>query len=168
MGKPETQSINQTPLESEMPHSPISRILFISCGIWLIGLGLYFMLLRPPLLPEDWRFMGANPTEVQATIPGLALWLRHVFRVLGGFIMGTGLLTLLVAMKGFSNFNKWTWVVLALTGIFSVGTMSLINFQLHSDFKWLLLLPSLLWVLGLLLPIFPRKNRGTIGKKQGS
>lgn len=29
------------------------------------------------------------------------------------------------------------------------GTMSLTNFQLESDFKWLLLVPSLLWTLGL-------------------
>ncbi len=145
-------------MESVIRHSPVSGFLFIACGIWLIGLGLYFMLLRPPLLPEDWRFMGANPADVQSTLPGLALWLRHVFRVLGGFITGTGLLTLLVAMKGTSIRWKWTWIVLAVTGAFSVGTMSLINFQLDSDFKWLLLLPSLLWAIGLLLPIFGKTN----------
>ena len=26
--------------------------LFLICGIWLTGLGLYFMLIRPALLPE--------------------------------------------------------------------------------------------------------------------
>ena len=30
-------------------------------------------------------------------------------------------------------------------------TMSLTNFQLNSDFKWLLLIPPLLWVIGLVV-----------------
>ena len=44
--------------------------VFIACGIWLIGLGLYFMLLRPPLLPEDLRYMGTSAGEIQSPMPG--------------------------------------------------------------------------------------------------
>jgi hypothetical protein len=45
--------------------------------------------------------------------------------------------------------KKLTLTVLALAGVFTVGTMSLTNFQLSSDFKWPLLIPSLLWLVGL-------------------
>ena len=62
---------------------PVSTWMLAGCGIWLIALGLYFIVLRPPLLPEDPRFMGAT------------------------------------------------------------------NFALHSDFRWVLLLPTLVWLAGL-------------------
>ena len=42
-------------------------------------------------------------------------------------------------------------VLAALAGVSTVGTMSVTNFQLDSDFKWLLLLPALLWAVGLVL-----------------
>jgi hypothetical protein len=34
--------------------------LIATCGVWLIGLGLYFIFLRPPLLPEDPRYIGLD------------------------------------------------------------------------------------------------------------
>jgi hypothetical protein len=54
--------------------------------------------------------------------------------------------------------EKWTWIVLAVAGLFTVGTMSLTNFQLNTDFKWLLLIPSLLWVIGLVFPTIISRN----------
>jgi len=45
--------------------------ILIACGIWLIGLGLYFMFLRPALLPEDLRYMETSPRGIQSAIPGL-------------------------------------------------------------------------------------------------
>ena len=36
--------------------------------------------------------------------------------------------------------------------------MGLTNFQLNSDFKWLLLIPSLLWIIGLVIPTAAGKN----------
>ena len=150
-GEARRMLLNTPPLKSASYHSIISRFLFLICSTWLIGLGLYFMFLRPPLLPEDWRYMGINAADVQSSLPMLKPWLRRVFTVLGGFITSTGLLTLLMTIKAGAIQEKWTWIFLALTGFFSVGTMSLINYQLDSDFKWLLLLPSLLWSIGLLL-----------------
>jgi len=123
--------------------------IFIACGIWLIGLGLYFMFLRPALLPEDLRYMGISPGEIQSAMPGLEGWLHRVFTVMGGFMTGAGVLTILAAMKASAAREKWIWMALALAGLFTVGTMSLTNFQLNSNFKWLLLIPSLLWVVGL-------------------
>jgi len=40
-------------------------------GLILMGLGLYFIFIRPPLLPEDLRFMGTSLGEIQSVIPGL-------------------------------------------------------------------------------------------------
>ena len=66
---------------------------FIACGIWLIGLGTYFMFLRPPLLPEDLRYIGTTAGELQSAMPELESWTHRVFRVMGGFMSGTGVLT---------------------------------------------------------------------------
>lgn len=54
----------------------------------MVGLGVYFVALRPPLLPEDARYIGATLPEIQAAVPGLERWLRHVFTVMGGFMVG--------------------------------------------------------------------------------
>jgi predicted membrane channel-forming protein YqfA (hemolysin III family) len=124
--------------------------IFIACGIWLIGLGLYFMFLRPALLPEDLRYMGTNPGEIQSAMRGLEGWVRRVFTVMGGFMAAAGVLTILVARSVSALREKWTWLVLALVGLCTVGIMSFTNFQLNSDFKWLLLIPSLLWIMGLM------------------
>jgi hypothetical protein len=138
-------------MEMRKTRQSVSMIIFIACGIWLIGLGLYFIFLRPALLPEDLRYIGTSPGEIQSAMPGLESWLHRVFTVMGGFMTGAGLLTILVAMNASAAREKWTWIVLAVAGLFTVGTMSLTNFQLNSDFKWLLLIPSLLWAIGLVL-----------------
>ena len=129
----------------------MKRKIFIACGTWLIGLGLYFIFLRPPLLPEDLLYMGTSPDAIQLTMPGLERWLHRVFTVTGGFMAGAGVLTIAVAMNASVVREKWATSVLALAGLLTVGTMSLTNFQIDSDFKWLLLVPSLLWIGGLAL-----------------
>jgi uncharacterized membrane protein len=93
--------------------------------------------------------MGTSAGEIQSAMPGLQRWMHRVFTVMGGFMTGTGVLTILAAMNASAARGKWTWTALALAGLFTVGTMSLTNFQLDSDFKWLLLIPSLLWIIGL-------------------
>ena len=40
-------------------------------GFILVGLGLYFIFLRPPLLPEDLRYIGASLAQIQNTLPGV-------------------------------------------------------------------------------------------------
>jgi hypothetical protein len=86
-------------MEIQKPRPSISMFIFIACGIWLIGLGLCFVLLRPPLLPEDLRYMGTSAGEIQSALPGLERWTHRVFTVMGGFITGAGVLTILVAMN---------------------------------------------------------------------
>ena len=49
---------------------PVSRWMLARCGIWLIAPGLDFAALRPPLLPEDPRFMGTTFAQIHAEMPG--------------------------------------------------------------------------------------------------
>ncbi len=133
-------------VQSRRPH----LLIFSTCGLWLARLGLYFAFQRPPLLPEDLRYMDIHPDQIQEAVPSINRWLTRVFTVMGGFMFGAGVLTFWVARQG-SPHEQWTWVVLALTGASTVGTMSVTNFQLKSDFRWVLLIPVLLWSAGLVL-----------------
>ena len=142
-------------------RKPISMYLFIACGTWLIGLGIYFMFLRPALLPEDLRYIGTSAGEIEAAMPGLESWTHRVFTVMGGFMLGTGVLTILAAMNASAAPPKWTRIALGLAGVFTVGTMSLTNFQLNSDFKWLLLIPSVLWLIAM---VFSTVTNGRDGE----
>ena len=127
--------------------------MLAGCGVWLVALGLYFIVLRPPLLPEDTRFMGSSLEQVRAALPGLEGWLQRVFTVMGGFIAGTGVLTLFVAWVAMPAGLKGASWAIALTGALTVALMSAINFDLHSDFRWLLLVPALVWLAGFALHI---------------
>lgn len=114
----------------------------------MVGLGVYFVALRPPLLPEDARYIGATLPEIQAAVPGLERWLRHVFTVMGGFMVGAGVLTIFVASTAVRTRQRGTLAALALSGLSTVAVMSAANFALGSDFKWLLVMPVLFWSAG--------------------
>ena len=128
-----------------------STWLILSCGVWLMALGLYFMVLRPPLLPEDPRFMGTTLEQLRLAAPGLEGWLQKVFTVMGGFMAGAGVLTVLMATVAMPARLKGTSWALALAGVLTVALMSATNFALRSDFRWLLLVPALVWTAGLVL-----------------
>jgi len=74
-----------------------SEWLFIACGAWLVALGLYFIFIRPPFLPEDTRYIGVDASVLKADAPQLAAWLGKVFTVLGGFMAAAGLLVAYLA-----------------------------------------------------------------------
>ena len=126
-------------------NRPISTWMLVACGVWLVGLGLYFIFLRPPLLPEDPRFMGTTLVQIRAAVPGLERWLERVFTVMGGFIAGAGVLTVFVAAVAMPARLKGTSWAIALSGALTVALMSATNFVIHSDFRWLLLMPALIW-----------------------
>ena len=132
----------------EQQSRRISEWIFIACGVWMLGLGIYFMVSRPALLPEDARFMGSSLAEIQASLPRLERWLSRVFGVMGGFMAGAGALTVFVAATAVSPRHRGTGAVLALAGLLTVVAMSATNFMIDSDFKWLLLAPALLWFSG--------------------
>ena len=131
----------------------VSTWMLIACGVWLVGLGLYFIVLRPPLLPEDPRFMGTSLEQIRAAVPGLESWLKNVFTVTGGFMAGAGVLTLFVATVAMPARLKGTSWALAISGALTVVLMSATNFALQSDFRWLLLAPALVWVAGLVFHV---------------
>ena len=143
--------MNKTGLEPtpQKPRRKISLLIFMTCGIWLIGLGLYFALLRPALLPEDPRYIGSSLVQIQTALPGLERWLRHVFIVMGGFMAAAGLLTIFLATTAIPARLKGTGIILLLAGLATVVTMSWTNFVIDSNFKWLLLVPAVLWFAGI-------------------
>jgi hypothetical protein len=55
-----------------------SALLLAFSGILLIGMGCYFLFIRPALLPEDVRYMSLMPSELESIGPRLAAWLNHV------------------------------------------------------------------------------------------
>jgi hypothetical protein len=75
----------------------LSSILLVLFGAALMLMGLYFALLRPPLLPEDLRYLGASQAQLDSIAPQLPAWLKQVFRVMGGYVAATGVLTIALA-----------------------------------------------------------------------
>lgn len=73
------------------PWTP-SSIVLILAGVALIGTGFYFIVLRPALLPEDVRYMALPAAQFDILRPRLEAWLTQVFRVIGGYVLATGVL----------------------------------------------------------------------------
>ncbi len=136
-----------------MNFKPYSSTLLTVCGIILMGIGLYFALIRPELLPEDFRYMALSSEQLQTTAPGLFNWLDKVFWVMGGYVFTTGLLTCYIAQTAFRERQPGVLSVVGLAGLSSLGLMVMINFLIGSDFKWPLLVIAALWLsaLGLFL-----------------
>lgn len=132
------------------PRPWASRVLALG-GLILIGLGLYFIVARPALLPEDPRYMGTTLPAIRASVPGLEPWLEKVFWVMGGYMIATGLLTGTLALTAVREGRRGVAIVVAATGLVSIGWMATVNFLLDSDFKWLLLAVALLWPVALVL-----------------
>jgi len=126
------------------PWSPSSILLALG-GAIVACIGLYFILLRPSLLPEDIRYMGLTTAEVTGTGPRLEAWLAQVFSVLGGYALATGLLTVALAATGFRERRPVAVAGAFLGGAASIGLMTWVNFAIGSDFKWLLLGCALVW-----------------------
>jgi hypothetical protein len=132
------------------PQRRAAEWLFAACGIWLMGLGLYFVFVRPALLPEDLRYAGTNTAVLLAAAPRIGEWLDLVFTVMGGFMAGTGVLVLYVALRVLPHRPAGVIAVMVLAGCLTVGLMSAVNFALGSDFRWLLLGPPMVWLAAVL------------------
>ena len=129
----------------------LSSILLTLNGVVLMLLGLYFVFIRPSLLPEDIRFMGTTLDNIRGTLPGLLLWLRRVFWVMGGFMFASGLLILYVAQTSFTNHTLQARLIVTLAALSSIGWMAMVNFLIDSNFKWLILSFNLPWIVALIL-----------------
>jgi len=128
-----------------------SSIALAAAGILLAGMGFYFIVVRPPLLPEDTRFMGLTAAQLDPIRPQLEAWLTHVFRVLGGYVLATGILTATLAATSFRQHSPIAAIGALLGGAASIGWMAIVNFMIGSDFKWVLLGMALVWALSLAL-----------------
>jgi hypothetical protein len=143
-----------------------SSVFLAAAGILLIGVGLYFILLRPALLPEDIRYMNLTAAEVQSIAPRLGQWLTQVFRVMGGYIAATGVLALTLAATSFREHRPSAALGVSVGGAVSIGWMAAINFLINSDFKWALLAMALVWACSLVL--FVRELLRPISVKQAA
>ena len=116
----------------------LSSQLLVAAGVSLVLTGLYFLFFRAPLLPEDLRFMALPADQLEALRPGLELWLFQVFRVMGGFVLATGLLTNTLAATAYRAHDRLAYLGAVGGGTASIGLMAVVNFAIASDFKWLL------------------------------
>jgi hypothetical protein len=78
----------------------LAAAILTGCGAALVMIGVFFLVARPPLLPEDARFIGSTIEHIADTLPALDTWLRRVFWVLGGYIATTGVLVVYIANTG--------------------------------------------------------------------
>ncbi|WP_011583191.1 MULTISPECIES: hypothetical protein [Chelativorans] len=82
----------------------LSGTLLTILGVLAFGTGIYFLGIRPALLPEDIRFTGID----EATLPQAFLdWLGIVFRTWGGFITGFGIVLTGIGVATFSGDARW-------------------------------------------------------------
>ena len=137
---------------------PFSSILLAAFGAGLLVMGIYFMLLRPTLLPEDLRYMGISSAQLSTAVPRLTEWLNRVFSVMGGQIIAAGILTITLAVTSFRQHHWGAAAGVFLAGAASIGWMVIVNFMIDSDYKWLLLMIFALWVLSLGLFWFEKRK----------
>ena len=155
----ELSGIRRSPISPTALRLRPSEKVFAVCGLWLLALGTYFLFMRPALLPEDLRYIGSSLDTIRSTVPGLERWLGLVFNVMGGFMVATGAMTMLVAWRLPTTRERGSLTALSVAGATGVALMSATNFALYSSYRWLLLAPALLWLAGLLCYLRERAAR---------
>ena len=70
---------------------------------------------------------------------------------MGSYIFTNGLLTVFISLTSFRNRLRGAFGIVAITGISSIGSMTIVNFMIGSDFKWILLTFTLPWIVALIL-----------------
>jgi hypothetical protein len=138
-------------MKQENRSRTLSWIVLAAAGIAVMGIGSYFIFLRPPLLPEDLRFLALPASQLDIVRPRLELWLAHVFIVLGGYAIATGVLTIALATTSFRAHSRGAAIGASVGGAASIGLMAAVNFAIGSDFKWVLFGIALLWLCSLAL-----------------
>jgi hypothetical protein len=128
-----------------------STLLLAVAAIMLIGTGLFFLFLRPALLPEDIRYMGLDTTQLEGVRQPLAAWLTQVFRVMGGYVLATGILAITLALTSYREHHTGAWLGASVSGLASIGLMTVVNFAIRSDFKWVLLCMAFVWAASIVL-----------------
>jgi hypothetical protein len=123
-----------------------------SCGVYQIGLGLYFIGVRPSMLPEDLRFMQSSAATLEAAAPAIGEWLQWVFAVMGGQMIALGALIVTIAFRIYqgADVSRGEAGALMAAAVASAALMSGVNFAIASDYRWALLVPVVLWCIALM------------------
>lgn len=109
----------------------------VTVGLLTVGTGVYFMTLRPALLPEDLRFAALDRTQIpMALVP----WLQIVFRTWGGFIVGLGLCLLGQGASCIAGRSGLATMGTTLGLLFAFGSFLVSNIQIRSAFLWFIVL----------------------------
>ena len=111
----------------------LSGILLLVLGLLTMGTAVFFLVLRPALLPEDIRHTGIDPGTLP---PAFLEWLGTVFRTWGGFIAGFG-----VPLRGIGGFllsgrARCLYWATAIGAVVAFGRFLFSNILLDSDFLW--------------------------------
>lgn len=130
---------------------PYSVSMLVIAGLLLVAMGIYFIFLRPSLLPEDLRYMKTTLSVINNSASGLSDWLQKVFLVMGGYIFTSGFLIIFIALTSFRTRTHGAFIIVLISGISSIGLMTIVNFIIDSDFKITLLTFTIPWVLALIL-----------------
>jgi hypothetical protein len=72
----------------------------------------------------------------------------------GGYILTSGILSTYVVFTSFSKRTPGSFLIILISGMSSIGLMTIANFMLQSDFGWVLLSFTLPWICALILYAF--------------
>ena len=111
----------------------LSGILLLVLGLLTMGTAVFFLVLRPALLPEDIRHTGIDPGTLP---PAFLEWLGTVFRTWGGFMAGFGVLLLGIGGFLLSGRARCLYWATAIGAVVAFGRFLFSNILLDSDFLW--------------------------------
>lgn len=111
----------------------LSGSLLVVLGLISLGIAVFFLVLRPPLLPDDVAYTGV---DTNALPEAFVDWLRIVFRTWGGFIAGFGCLLAGIGAFLLSGRLRWLYVGSSVGIALAFGRFLLSNIMLGSDFLW--------------------------------
>ena len=100
-------------------------------GVLTLGTGVYFMAIRPALLPEDVRFTGVDTRLLPAQF---LEWLLIVFRTWGGFVAAFGILILAISGFWLTKRDCFLRYGTALAVLVGFGRFLVSNVLLHSEY----------------------------------
>jgi hypothetical protein len=137
-----------------MHQDKVSGSLLLALGIFTIGTGLYFVFVRPSLLPEDVVFTGIDPNVLP---PQFLKWIGIVFATWGGSTTGFGLTLSGLGAALFSGSYRWLRWGAALGILVAFGRFLASNVMIESDFLWFIAL-LFLFALAAIASLFLRRT----------